>query len=97
MSRRRVLTVAVCGLLAVGAAVAAFRYVPGSRAAAPKAVPAVPVTVAPVVTKSVPVRLYAIGNVEPSTTVALKARVDGQIVSVAFGLRNVADTDRGLA
>jgi len=84
MSRRRVLTVAVCGLLAVGAAVAAFRYVPGSRAAAPKAVPAVPVTVAPVVTKSVPVRLYAIGNVEPSTTVALKARVDGQIVSVAF-------------
>ena len=29
-------------------------------------------------------RLIAIGNVEPFTTVAVKARVDGQIVSVHF-------------
>ena len=43
-----------------------------------------PVTIVPVVTKSVPVKLYAIGNVEPYTTVAIKARVDGQIVKVAF-------------
>jgi multidrug efflux system membrane fusion protein len=44
----------------------------------------VPVTVVAVVVKTVPVRLYAIGNVEPFTTVAVKARVDGQIVSVHF-------------
>jgi membrane fusion protein, multidrug efflux system len=55
-----------------------------SRADPQKAAPAVPVTTAAVVLKTVPVRLYAIGNVEPYTTVALKARVDGQIVSVHF-------------
>ena len=49
-----------------------------------KAPPAVPVSVATVVAKTVPVRLYAIGNVEPFTTVAVKARVDGQIDSVHF-------------
>ena len=43
-----------------------------------------PVTTAAVVTKTVPVRLYAIGNVEPYTTVAVKARVDGQLVSAHF-------------
>ena len=56
----------------------------GSRADTQKGPPAVPVTAVPVVTKTVPVRLTAIGNVEPYTTVALKARVDGQIVSVRF-------------
>jgi multidrug efflux system membrane fusion protein len=44
----------------------------------------VPVTTAAVITKMVPVRLYAIGNVEPYTTVAVKARVDGQLVSAHF-------------
>ena len=71
-------------MLVAGAGVVAFRYLPGSRAAARKSVPAVPVTIAPVVTKSVPVKLYAIGNVEPVTTVAVKAQVDGQIVTVKF-------------
>jgi membrane fusion protein, multidrug efflux system len=56
----------------------------GSRADPQKSTPAVPVTTAPVILKTVPVRLYAIGNVEPYTTVSLKARVDGQIVSVHF-------------
>jgi multidrug efflux system membrane fusion protein len=45
---------------------------------------AVPVSVATVMQKDVPVRVVAIGNVEPSTSVALKARVDGQIVAVKF-------------
>ena len=85
MSRqRRVLTVVVCVLLAAGLAAFAFRYLPGSRAAAPKSAPAIPVTVAPVVSKSVPVKVYAIGNVEAYTTVSVKARVDGQIVGVKF-------------
>ncbi len=73
-------------LLAVIAATVflVFQVSRGSRADTQKSAPAVPVTVAPVVTKTVAVRIYAIGNVEPYTTVALKARVDGQIVSVHF-------------
>jgi multidrug efflux system membrane fusion protein len=46
--------------------------------------PAVPVTVAPVAQETVPIELRAIGNVEAYSTVALKARVDGQIVAVNF-------------
>jgi len=44
----------------------------------------VPVTVAPVAQETVPIELRAIGNVEAYSTVALKARVDGQIVKVNF-------------
>lgn len=56
----------------------------GSRADTQKGPPAVPVTTAPVLLKTVPVRLYAIGNVEPYTTVSIKARVDGQLMSAHF-------------
>lgn len=84
MSTRSVL-VGVALLVAVGAAaVVAFRYTPGSRAAAPREAPAIPVSVAKAVRMTVPVRLHAIGNVEPYTTVAVKARIDGQIVAVHF-------------
>ena len=73
-------------LLAVVAATVflVFQVNRGPRAETQKSTPAVPVTTATVVTKTVAVRIYAIGNVEPYTTVALKARVDGQIVSVHF-------------
>jgi membrane fusion protein, multidrug efflux system len=73
-------------LIAVLAAAAfiVFQANRGSRADPQKGAPAVPVTTAAVTTKTVPVRIYAIGNVESFTTVALKARVDGQIVSVHF-------------
>jgi multidrug efflux system membrane fusion protein len=72
--------------LAVLAAVGfmAFQANRGSRADTQKGPPAVPVSTVAVALKSVPVRLQAIGNVEPYTTVAVKARVDGQIVSVHF-------------
>lgn len=56
----------------------------GSRAAPQKSVPVVPVTTAAVVAKTVPVRLYAVGNVEQYTTVAVKARVDGELISTHF-------------
>jgi multidrug efflux system membrane fusion protein len=46
--------------------------------------PAIPVIVAPVIGMTVPLRVTAIGNVEPFKTVAIKARVDGQIVKVFF-------------
>jgi len=51
---------------------------------APRGPAAVPVTVVTVAQQDVPFRLQAIGNVEPFSTVALKARVDGQIVEVNF-------------
>lgn len=51
---------------------------------APKGPPAVPVTVEPVVQQLVPFRLQGIGNVEAFSTVALKARTDGQIIDVGF-------------
>jgi membrane fusion protein, multidrug efflux system len=44
----------------------------------------VPVNVAVVEQKSVPVRVDGIGNVEAFTSVQIKARVDGQIVDVNF-------------
>jgi membrane fusion protein, multidrug efflux system len=81
---RRTFIAVACLLLLAGAAAFAFRYAPGSRAAMPEPVTAVPVNVARVVLKTVPVRLRAIGNVEPFTTVAVKARIDGQIVAVHF-------------
>ena len=81
---RRFFVAAACLLIVAGIGFAAFRYVPGSRAAQPKAVPAVPVSIATVANKDVPVRIRAIGNVEPLTTVAIKARVDGQIDAVRF-------------
>src|SRR6185295_15526363 len=86
MTKKRRLWVTVSALALVGAVagVVGVKVLPGSHAAAPKGVAAVPVTVTAVSSKSVPVKLYAIGNVEPFTTVAVKARVDGQIVAVKF-------------
>lgn len=49
-----------------------------------KAAPDTPVSVAKVRQHAVAVRIQAIGNVEAYATVALKARVDGQIVEVNF-------------
>jgi membrane fusion protein, multidrug efflux system len=85
--------IAILGLLVVVAAagVGAYFFVGDGRAArgnrndAAKGPPAVPVTVARVQQQTVPVRLHAIGNVEAYATVAVKARVDGQIVEVNFG------------
>lgn len=56
----------------------------GRKADAAKGAPAVPVMVAEVTQQTVPVRLQAIGNVEAYATVAVKARVDGQIVETNF-------------
>jgi multidrug efflux system membrane fusion protein len=49
-----------------------------------KDAPAIPVIVAAVTEQSVPLKIQAIGNVEVQATVAIKSRVDGQIVKVSF-------------
>ncbi len=75
------------GLLAALAAGIYVRAGIGTRADEPRSrrgPDAVPVAVASVEQKSVPVRLEAIGNVEAYTSVQIKARVDGQIVEVNF-------------
>jgi multidrug efflux system membrane fusion protein len=56
----------------------------GGKGAAGKGGLAVSVQVATVEQKSVPVRIDAIGNVEPYLSVQLKPRIDGQIVEVNF-------------
>ncbi len=84
--RRLLITGVVLVALAAGGLAAYFasdsRAKEGRKAA--KGPPAVPVSVARVQQQSVPVRLRAIGNVEAFMTVAIKARVDGQINAVNF-------------
>ena len=85
MLTRKSLLVAlgVTGLAAVAAIVLVTQN-GSSKTVASKEAAAVPVTTASVVTKTVPMRLTSVGNVEAYTTVSVKARVDGQIVAVRF-------------
>ena len=55
--------------------------------------PATPVRVAPVTSGLVPAEVVGIGNVTPITSVAVKSRVDGQIMQVA--VRDGSDVKRG--
>lgn len=91
--KRRFIIATLVALLAAGGSVRVFKpdifaseskaeKGPARKGGRPNA--AVPVSIAVVQEKSVPLRLQAIGNVEAFATVALKARVDGQIVSVDF-------------
>jgi multidrug efflux system membrane fusion protein len=61
--------------------------------AAPAGPPVVPVTVATVVQKTVPVQVTAIGNVEAYSTVSIKAQVSGIITEVHF--REGQDVHKG--
>jgi multidrug efflux system membrane fusion protein len=85
-SRRVLIAGAVLVALAGGGVAAYFSTDSRAKEArkAPKGPPGVPVTIATAEQQTVPVRLLAIGNVEAFRTVALKARVDGQIVTVNF-------------
>jgi membrane fusion protein, multidrug efflux system len=86
-TRRRVLIAGgVCVALVAGGIAAYFSTDSRAKDArkAAKGPPAVSVTVAAAAQESVPIRVQAIGNVEPYLTVAVKARVDGQIVAVNF-------------
>jgi multidrug efflux system membrane fusion protein len=59
----------------------------------PKAKPVVPVKVAEVVQKDVPVQIKAIGNIEPSSSVAIKSQINGQIVKIHFS--EGSDVEKG--
>ena len=76
------------GLGTLVVAVALFAYfgaeIRANERKAPKGPPAVPVNVALVSQELVPFRIQAIGNVEAYSTVAVKARADGQIIEVGF-------------
>src|SRR2546421_8682038 len=85
-NRRYLIAGAVVVALVAGGIAAYFSTDSGAREGrkAAKGPPAVPVTVALVAQETVPIELRAIGNVEAYSTVALKARADGQIVEVNF-------------
>lgn len=74
-----IVAVAAGGLIAYLAADSRSREKPAAKAPA-----AAPVAVVAAIQQSVPVRLQAIGNVEAYTSVAVKSRVDGQILEVQF-------------
>lgn len=80
-----ILSASVCAALVAGALFAYGQAGLRAQDARPaKAAPGIPVSVATVAQQTVAVRIQAIGNVEAYATVALKARVDGQIVEVNF-------------
>jgi len=54
------------------------------QAANPQQAPAAPVKVATVVSRTMPVNLQAIGNVEAISMVTIKAQISGQLVGVHF-------------
>jgi len=90
---RRGLLRATGGLLLVAAFFAALGGCSQDSPAMPKNPPEkdggktpekIPVLAVKVTRKTVPLRLEAIGNVEPYTTVSVKSRVEGQLNRVAF-------------
>lgn len=86
MSAQRKLLLGTVALAVIAASIAAYFFNDG-RAKEQKGKggpPAVLVQVALVAEQSVPVRLRAIGNVEAYATVAVRSRVDGQVVAVNF-------------
>jgi multidrug efflux system membrane fusion protein len=84
--KRRTWLVGGVGVLALVGAAVMWRGPSNERAAAqaPGQVRTVSVEVAPAARRKVPVRIEALGNVAPIASVALKTRVDSEIVSIHF-------------
>ena len=83
--RTRVIAAAiVLGLAAVAAATRPYWSAPGAVAQAPPAARAVPVEVAKAVKKLAPIILEALGTVTPIQSVAVRTRLDSEIVGVHF-------------
>ena len=88
MTSRRLVMLGLLLVVLAGAGLGTYFVTDGrakeGKAGKSKGALSVPVTVALVQQQTVPVRLHAIGNVEPYASVQLKARVDGQILEVNF-------------
>ncbi len=88
MTPRRLVMFGLLLIVLAGASLGTYFVTDGrakeGKGAKDKGPPAVPVTVAVVQQQTIPARLHAIGNVEAYATVAVKARVDGQILEVNF-------------
>jgi multidrug efflux system membrane fusion protein len=74
----------VAGIVAASLVVAAVFWRHGSSQAAQSAPPPIPVTIADAVQSDVPIYYDALGTVQALNTVAIRAQVTGQIVSIDF-------------
>jgi multidrug efflux system membrane fusion protein len=81
MTSKRILPAGAVGLALIGWLV--FGHGAANKSAELKAQP-VPVTSAQVVARDVPLSLTGIGTVQAYNTVTIRARVDGELVDVAF-------------
>jgi multidrug efflux system membrane fusion protein len=72
-----VLAIALCGVLC-------WWFFANNSAPKQKKMGPMPVTVATVVTRTMPVEIRTIGNVTPISTVQVKSRIEGHIMSVHF-------------
>ncbi len=76
---------AILGAVTLAAMVALGFYRHGSTQAAPNtAPPPIPVTVTEAAQRDVPIYYDALGTVQARNTVAIRAQVNGQIISIAF-------------
>src|SRR6185437_5544964 len=91
--RKWLFGVAALALIGIVLLVRGLSTSDGAAARSQAAVRAVPVEVAKTERKKVPVRLDALGNVTPISSVAIKARVDTNIVGVHF--RDGAHVNQG--
>ena len=87
MKKRTLVVGVAAGIALAGIAVFFWTGSPSQKAAAQASrgdQRAVPITVATVVKKSVPIRLEALGTVTTIASVAIKPRVDSEITAVKF-------------
>ena len=82
-SRQILFIVAGIVFASLAAAVIFWRHTT-SQAAQTAARPSVPVTVTEAITRDVPIYSHALGTVQALNTVAIRAQVNGQIVSINF-------------
>src|SRR5256885_14858704 len=81
---RVIAAVAVIGLAVLGAATRPYWAPQGAVAQAPPAARVVPVEVAKAIKKPAPVVIEALGTVTPIQSVAVRTRLDSEIVGVHF-------------
>jgi membrane fusion protein, multidrug efflux system len=95
MTSTRISAAACAGLLAalISISCAGDDSATGAPAADGRAQPAVPVTIATVTRKAMPIEIRVIGAAEAYSTVAIRAQITGQLLSVNF--REGDDVTRG--